>query len=182
VQRASTTVVVVVGRETGGVLRALDRAANVRVLDLDDEAPPLDRAVEATRLAASAHIPYLVHDADPLAVVADAWVRFFDGEGPIGELEVAVTETRARLRTGAIELPDYYAVLDPETLDETRRHFWLGVVHRDVPARVVPVPSDPDALLSALGALTPGRWWSPADELLEGLDRAVPDQVGAGRS
>jgi hypothetical protein len=37
--------------------------------------------------------PYLVHDADPLALVADAWVRRYDQQGPAGELEVAVRDT-----------------------------------------------------------------------------------------
>jgi hypothetical protein len=179
VQRASTTVVVLVGIEATPAMRLLEEAANVRVLDLERDTHPLDRAVTATRQAATAHIPYLVHDADPLAVVADAWTRFFDGEGPVGELEVAVSETLARVRTGAIELPDYYLVLDPEHLDATRRHFWLGLMRRDAPGRVVPVGPEPSRVLTALATLAPGRWWSPLDELLAGIERAVPDQIGA---
>jgi hypothetical protein len=179
VQRASTTVVVLVGPETTAVLRMLEGAANVRVVDLELDAPPLDRAVTATSAAEGAHVPYLVHDADPLAMVADAWVRYFDGAGPVGELEVAVSETLARARTGAVELPDYYLVLDPVRLDATRRHFWLGLVHRDAPGRVVPVEPDPPRVLTALGMLAPGRWWSPLPELLAGIEREVPDQIGA---
>jgi hypothetical protein len=178
-QRASTTVVVLVGLETRSPLRALEGAANVRVVDFEREEPPLDRAVRATSEAAGAHIPYLVHDADPLAIVADAWVRYFDGAGPVGELEVAVSETLARARTGAVELPDYYLLIDPERLGATRRHFWLGLVQRDAPGRVVPVDADPGRVLAALGALAPGRWWSPLPELLDGIERAVPDQIGA---
>jgi hypothetical protein len=178
-QRASTTVVVLVGIETRAVLRMLEGAANVRVVELEEGAPPLDRAVAATSEAAGAHIPYLVHDADPLALVADTWVRYFDGAGPVGELEVAVSETHARARTGAVELPDYYLVLDPERLDATRRHFWLGLVHRDAPVRVVPVDPAPARVLTALATLAPGRWWSPLDELLAGIEREVPDQIGA---
>lgn len=178
-QRASTTVVVLVGLETAAALRALEGAANVRVVDLEQDATPLDRAVTATSEAAGAHIPYLVHDADPLAAVADAWVRYFDGAGPVGELEVAVSETLTRARTGAVELPDYYLVLDPEQLDATRRHFWLGLMHRDAPGRVVPVEPDPARVLTALGSLAPGRWWSPLEDLLAGIERAVPDQIGA---
>jgi hypothetical protein len=179
VQRASTTVVVLVGLDTTAGLRALEGAANVRVVDLEHDAPTLDRAFTAASEAAGAHIPYLVHDADPLAMVADAWVRYFDGAGPVGELEVAVSETLARSRTGALELPDYYLVLDPERLDATRRHFWLGLVRRDAPVRVVPVDPDPARVLTALATLGPGRWWSPLDELLAGIERALPDQVGA---
>jgi hypothetical protein len=178
-QRASTTVVVLVGPGTGAVLRGLEGAANVRVLRVDEgDTSPLDRAVAATGEAAGAHAPYLVHDADPLAVVADAWARYFDETGPRGELEVAVSETLARARTGAIELPDYYVVLDPEQLDATRRHFWLGLLHRDASARVVPVRPDPTSVLAALGTLAPGRWWSPLGDLLRGIEHEVPDQIG----
>jgi hypothetical protein len=92
---------------------------------------------------------------------------------------VAVSETLARARTGALELPDYYLVLDPERLDATRRHFWLGLLHRDASARVAPVDSDPATVLTALGTLTPGRWWSPIGEILAGVEREVPDQIGA---
>jgi hypothetical protein len=182
-QRASTTVVVLVGPGTGSVLPVLDSAANVRVLPVDDDAASqLDRAVAATGEAARAHVPYLVHDADPLAVVADAWARYFDGTGPRGELEVAVSETLARARTGALELPDYYVVLAPEQLDATRRHFWLGLLHRDASARVVPVDPDPTSVLAALGTLAPGRWWSPLEELLGGIEHEVPDQIGTPAS
>jgi hypothetical protein len=122
-QRASTTVVVLVGAKSAAVLRELGGAANVRTLSVEDDDSPLDRAVTATREAAGAHVPYLVHDADPLAAVVNAWARYFEGSGPRGELEVAVSETLARARTGAIELPDYYLVLDPERLDAIPRHF-----------------------------------------------------------
>jgi hypothetical protein len=33
-------------------------------------------------------------------------------------------------------------------------------------------------VLAALGTLAPGRWWSPLDDLLAGIDREVPDQIG----
>lgn len=181
-QRASTTVVVLIGPSTGALLRVLAGAVNVRVLEADVDASPLERAVTATREATSAHAPYLLHDADPLAAVADAWARYFDGTGPRGELEVAVSETLDRARTGALELPDYYVVLDPEQLDATRRHFWLGLLHRDAAARVVPAYGDPASVLAALGTLAPGRWWSPLDELLAGIEREVPDQVGTPAS
>jgi hypothetical protein len=177
-QRANTTVVVLVGPGAAATLRTIEEAANVRVLHLDDEASQLDRAVAATGQAAGAHIPYLVHDADPLALVADAWARYFDGAGPIGELEVAVSDTLARERAGALELPDYYLVVDPERLDATRRHFWLGLLHRDASARVVPVDPRPASVLAALGTLTPGPWWSPMGEILAGIEREVPDLVG----
>ncbi len=180
-QRASTTVVVLVGPGTAAALGALEGAANVRVLHLENDAA-LDRAVAATREATRAHIPYLVHDADPLVPVADAWARYFDEAAPIGELEVIVSDTLARARTGALELPDYYLVLDPERHDATRRHFWLGLLHRSAPARVIPVEANTESVLTALGALRPGPWWPPVAELLTGIEREVPDQIGAPAS
>ena len=108
----------------------------------------------------------------------NAWVRRFDGDGPIGELEVVVSDTLARWRAGSIELPDYYLVLDAETWTPTRRHWYLGVLHAAAPARVVPV-ANADAAAAALARLTPGRWWPDLDDLLHDIDRVVPDQVGA---
>jgi len=122
------------------------------------------------------HSPYFVHDADPLAAVATAWVRRFDEQGPFGELEVAVAETLARWRVGSIELPDYYVVLGADQWGATRRHWYLGVLHRAAPARVVPVP-DAAAARGALGRLTTGRWWPDVDTLLDGIERVVPDQA-----
>jgi hypothetical protein len=175
-QRASTTVVTLVGSDTDVALARLDGQANVRSVSIDPGRPALDRAVEATTAAAAAHIPFLVHDADPLAVVADAWVRRFDESGPVGELEVACSETLARWRSGALELPDYYLVLDPETMPATRRHWYLGVLHAAARHRVVPVPAE--SVATGLASLSSGPWWPPMDELLTGIDRAVPDRAG----
>jgi hypothetical protein len=156
----------------------LDRGANVATLIPDADAPALDRAVEAWNAATRIHTPYFVHDADPLAAAAAAWVRRFDERGPAGELEVAVTDTLARWRAGSIELPDYYLVLDAESWTPTRRHWYLGVVHAAGPARVVPV-ADAEEAGSALAHLSAGRWWPDLDDLLVGIDRVVPDQLVA---
>src|SRR5919206_3563947 len=107
-QRISTTVVGLVGERARPVAEALDRAANIRVELPDPGVAPLDRAVTAWQAATSTQAPYLVHDADPLALVADAWVRRYDQRGPAGELELAVRETLSRWRAGTIDLPDYY--------------------------------------------------------------------------
>ena len=175
-RRTSTTVVAVVGTDAAACVEQLGLAAHVVPVLVDADDPPLDRAVAAWAEAVRAHSPYLVHDADPLAVVADAWVRRFDEAGPIGELEVAVSETLARWRVGSIELPDYYLVLDAESWTPTRRHWYLGVLHAAAPARVVPVP-DPDAAARMLPRLGTGAWWPDLDDLLDGIDQVVPDQV-----
>ena len=178
-QRTSSTVVAVVGDGRGECVERLGRAVNVVPVTPDADEPPLDRAVSAWADAARAHSPYLVHDADPLGAVADAWVRRFDSDGPVGELEVAVAETLARWRVGSIELPDYYLVLDAETWGATRRHWYLGVLHSKAPARVVPVP-DPDAAARMLPRLGAGAWWPDLDDLLGGIERVVPDQLVPG--
>src|SRR5439155_24443796 len=170
------TVVAGVGGGGAECVERLGHAVNVVPVEIDADDPPLDRAVAAWAEATRAHSPYLVHDADPLAAVAEAWVRRFDEQGPIGELEVAVAETLARWRVGSIELPDYYLVLDAESWAATRRHWYLGVLHAAAPARVVPVP-DPDAAARMLPRLGAGAWWPDVDDLLGGIERVVPDQL-----
>ncbi len=179
-QRTSTTVVAIVGDDSAAPVAALGRATNVVAHVADPDAGLLDRAVAAWSEAAGTHAPYFVHDADPLAAVADAWVRRFDELGPVGELEVAVTETVARWRVRSLELPDYYLVVDAESWAPTRRHWFLGVLHQAAPARVVPVRGDVAEMATALGRLASGRWWPDVDRLLDGIDRVVPDQIAPG--
>ena len=176
-QRISTTVIGLVGEQARACAQALGRAANIRVELPDAEAPALERAAAAWQAATSTHGPYLVHDADPLALVADAWVRRFDEQGPAGELEVAVSETLARWRARAIELPDYYLLLDPASWDPTRRHWYLGLLHRAAPARVVPATTATDQLQAGIATLASGRWWPDLDRLLADVDWVVPNRV-----
>ncbi len=173
----STTVVALVGEAAPECLEALRRAANVRVVRPDPEQPPFERAAVAYRAAKGIHAPYLAHDADPLAVVADAWVGWFDQQAPAGALEVAVSETVQRWRADSIDLPDYYLVLDADSWDATRRHWYLGVLHRAAPSRVVPAGGTPAEVEAQLSQLASGRWWPELDRLLSGIDRMVPDQV-----
>jgi hypothetical protein len=179
VQRIATTVVALVGEPARACLDALGQAANVVTVRPEDAAAPLERAATAWQTATRIHTPYLLHDADPLQTVANAWARRFDVEqpGPAGELEVAVAETLRRWRAGAIELPDYYLVLDPEGWEANRRHFYLGVLHGASPSRVVPVAGTPERVAAQLSGLGSGRWWPEVDRLLDGIDRVVPDRV-----
>jgi hypothetical protein len=109
--------------------------------------------------------------------VADAWARRYEGLGAAGELEVAVAETLARWRARALDLPDYYLVVDPEALGPTVRHWFLGVLRAAAPNRVVAgAPARPAG--DALAALRPGPWWPELDRLLADVDRVVPDQAG----
>jgi hypothetical protein len=175
-QRVSTTVIAVVGQRARSVLEALGRAANIRTALPDLEQPPLERAVAAWSAASGGHTPFLLHDADPLAAVADAWVRWFDEQGPVGELEVVVQETLRRWRSRALELPDYYLVLDPAAWPVTRRHWYLGFLHRSAPSRVLVSGDEPGQANDAIAHLAAGRWWPDLDDLLRGVERVVPDQ------
>ena len=176
-QRISTTVIGLVGEEARACAEGLRRASNIRVELPDPAAPPLERAAAAWQAATSTQLPYLVHDADPLALVADAWVRWFDEQGPAGELEVAVGETVARWRAKAIELPDYYLLLDPGSWGATRRHWYQGLLHRAAPTRVVPADAAADKVSASIATLASGRWWPDLDRLLADVDRVVPDRV-----
>jgi hypothetical protein len=175
VQRSSATVVCIVGDVD---IDALARA-NVSTLSPAKDLGALERAMRATEAAGGAHAPYFVHDADPLVLVVDAWVRLFEGSGPIGELEVAVAETLARVRAQTVELPDYYLVVDGEAMTPTRRHWYFGVLHDAVPLRVVPVGGSGHhilgTILGTLEHLAATRWWPPFPQLLEGIERRAPD-------
>ncbi|GHF39045.1 hypothetical protein GCM10017566_10420 [Amycolatopsis bartoniae] len=163
---------VVAGEGAAEILPRLDGLANVR-------AAPAGNAEDASRLVAQSHAAYVVHDADPLADVAAAWAGFFDRQDPAGTLEVAVEAALAGLRWGTVQLPDYYVVLDPESLPATRKHWWLGVLAGVSPSRVIPARASAGAVADVLSRLPSGRWWpEPPDEWLRGLGRAVPDRVG----
>lgn len=194
----TATVVALVGAPPG--LLASITAANVAVVDA---AHASDRARSAAHTSAPGHDaspdplsvaeacwtkavrvrrPYVLHDADPLAVVAAAWVARSEGGGVPGELEVAAASLRASVRAGRVELPDTYLVAAPEALTPTWRHWYLGVMHAAAASRVVPVAATDDGVLRTLAALPAGRWWPPLDELLGSLDRLVPDALHPGRS
>ncbi|GAB2966648.1 hypothetical protein LWP59_21810 [Amycolatopsis acidiphila] len=170
--RPNSTVVIVVGTDAEKVVPRLEGLANVRAATVKDED-------SARGLVAQSHAAYVVHDADPLADLATAWTGFFDRADTPGTLEVAVEATLAALRRGSVQLPDYYVVLDPESLPETRKHWWLGVLAGVSPNRVIPAKASAAAVAAVLSRLPSGRWWpDPPDDWLRGLGRAVPDRVG----
>jgi len=172
-----TTVVAVVAPD--GAHGALDEvhAANVRVVQSDPGAPAFERAAAVWEQAHRTTAPYLLHDADPLTLVADAWARRFEGHGVAGDLEVAVTATLARWRARSLDLPDYYLVIDAEDLRPTLRHWFLGVLGAAAPTRVVAGRSSVP-LLDHLSGLRPGPWWPDLDRVLADLDRLTPEQAG----
>jgi hypothetical protein len=172
----NTTVIAVVGPDGTSPLEGV-QATNVRVLRTDPDASALDRAVTAWEQARRTAAPYLLHDADPLAWVADAWTRRFEGSGVPGDLEVAVAETSTRWRTRSLDLPDYYLVADPESFSATLRHWYFGVLGSAAPTRVVAL-SPSGRVVDDLPSLRTGPWWPALDRILADVDRLVPDQVG----
>ena len=90
-QRIATTVLGLVGSPDWSRLRELrgrlgGERANVRAVLPEAGEPALDRAVAAWREPAGVNLPFIVHDADPLAAVAAACADRWDG----GLLEIAV--------------------------------------------------------------------------------------------
>ncbi|KAB8185861.1 hypothetical protein [Microbispora catharanthi] len=173
-RRLSSTVVVVAGERAAEVISGLVGLHNVRAITRGERTP-----AEMTDVVTRASATYVLHDADPLAEVGEAWTGFFDGTTPVGGLEVAVEAAVGALRAERLVLPDYYIVLDPDGLTPTRRHWWLGVLAGAAPTRVVPSPASAGAVKETLRGLSAGRWW-PADVegWLRGLPRQVPDRVG----
>jgi hypothetical protein len=178
----ATTVVCLVdepGTERVERLERLGEAANVRVIQPDHAAAPLDRAVETWRAATGTHLPFTVTDADPLAVVHAAWTHRFDleapdGPAPAGELEVAINETLLRWRAGSLELPDFYLLTATDELPPLDRHWYLGVVASACARRVVLAGG---SLLMSLRRLPAGPWWPALDDVLAGVERALPEDV-----
>lgn len=172
-EHPSSTTVVVVGDGAADALRPLDRLANVRARSLvgwEDE--------DAARWGQGGATPYLVHDRDPLGHVAAAWEEFFDDLATLETLVLEVDRAIDALDEGRASIPDYYVVLEPESLGPTRKHWWLGVVSSASPQRVIPW-SDPDASLAALLRRLPtGRPWPDHARWLRGMTSAVPDKAG----
>lgn len=166
--------VVVAGEQAGQVVSGLGSLHNVRALTAGERTP-----AELTEALSRTSATYVVHDADPLADVREAWAGFFDETVPPGGLEVAIEATLGALNAERVLMPDYYIVLDPEDMPPTWRHWWLGVLAGAAPSRVVPADASAVAVADALSRLGAGRWW-PADlsGWLRRLPKVVPDQAG----
>jgi hypothetical protein len=173
--QVQTTVVAVVTTDHQLVSGAA--AANVAAISPDPELKTLERSAAAWAQAKKASRTYFVHDADPLADVAGAWVEFFDGNAAHGSIEVMREQALGRWRSGSVFLPDYFLVDGSEAMSATQRHWYFGVLAGAAIHRVVakdPARSIGDHLRT-LGA---GPWWPPMDELLDGIEHLVPDRAG----
>ncbi|GAA1778815.1 hypothetical protein [Agromyces lapidis] len=171
---ASTTLVVV-GDETTEAIHALEGFANVRAATLPDASD-----TDVARWSAAAGAPYLVHDHDPLAHVAAAWVEFFDDLSTYGVLELEIARALEAAGRHDLTVPDYYVVIHPETLPVTWKHWWLGVLASASPSRVIPWPAADASLAQLLRRLPAARAWPEVDAWLPSVAAAVPDRVGLG--
>jgi hypothetical protein len=204
VRRESSTIVVLTGAVTDGLLTALAASPNVAVArapgtghdpagqsaasqdtarqagQATPPAPGWEPGALALREAMRRRAMYVVVPDDPLAAVAAGWRAMWDvsagSPGPAG-FEQAAAEALAGWRSGQFELPDYYLVI--AEAPDAGPELYLGPLHAARPRRVVVAatagePRQAARLLHALGALEHGPWWPPLDELIESARRFFP--------
>ena len=176
-RRNPSTVVVLAGQASEGLLAAVGRSMNVSLVRPDDAASELEAAADALRRAAGISSPYVLVAADPLAAVAAEWRAMWElsrGPGGSDAFELRAAEALAAWRAGQFELPDYYLVLAGAIQgapgDEQPPDFYLGPLRSVRPHRVaVAAASEPAEqaaeVLSVIGSLRHGRWWPSLDEI-----------------
>jgi hypothetical protein len=174
---STATVVAIVGDQSEEALASLDGIRGVDVLSLHGSETTI-----ATRRIAAATTPWVVHDADPLAHVAAAWVELFEERSTLGALEVEVETAIALFDRGSALMPDYYIVLEPEEAPDTWRHWWCGALGHRAPQRVLTshAPTTPRdaALRRLLSNLPSSRPWPDPASWLPHLPFEIPDRVG----
>ena len=178
-RRNPSTVVVLAGQASEGLLAVVGRSMNVSLVRAGDAAGELDAAADALRRAAGISSPYVLVAADPLAAVGAEWRAMWEvSRGPDGSeaFELRAAEALAAWRANRFELPDYYLVLAEEARAGTGTgagqpaDFYLGPLRSVRPHRVAVVATaEPAAqtagVLSELGSLRHGRWWPSLDEI-----------------
>ena len=171
------TVVAIVGDAADEALASLEGITGVETLSVRDSEPAL-----AGRRIAATVTPWVVHDADPLAHVAAAWIELFEERSTMGVLEAEVAEALARFQRGEALMPDYYVVLAPEKAPDAWRHWWCGALGRHAPRRVLPSAppgsAHDDRLRHLLTTLPASRPWPDPAQWLPELPFAIPDRVG----
>jgi hypothetical protein len=190
VRRNPSTVVVLAGPASEGLLAAVGRSMNVSLVRPEDAANELEAAADALRRAGGISSPYVLVAADPLAPVAAEWGAMWElSRGPGGSeaFELRAAEALAAWRANRFELPDYYLVLaeqaDPGTSAGQHPDFYLGPLRSVRPHRVAVVAAaEPAAqaagLLSELGSLRHGRWWPSLDEIFRTVRGFYPGALG----
>ncbi|AYG04705.1 hypothetical protein [Gryllotalpicola protaetiae] len=170
---SSGTVVALVGGESPELISELGSLRNVDAFTL-----AVGDETDASRRISTSQASYVISDVDPLAHVAAAWVEFFDDRVTLDTLLFEAEAAADALRAGRAQLPDYYLVLDPESVEGTWRHWWFGALSRKAPTRVIPVASSSGEVRRQLRHLPTGRPW-PAEyaEWLGRLQYEVPDRL-----
>jgi hypothetical protein len=178
VRRNPSTVVILAGQASEGLLGAIGRSMNVSLVR-PAEGEGIEPAAAALRRAAGISSPYVLVAADPLAAVAAEWEAMWEiAAGPRGSeaFELRAGEALAAWRANQFELPDYYLALAPERSPETapdehRESFYLGPLRAVRPHRVAVVaaaePAEQAAgVLTALASLRHGPWWPGLDDII----------------
>jgi hypothetical protein len=165
----NATIVAVVGEGSSDVIAELGALRGVDALRLGE--PDAD----STRRISASHLPYVVHDADPLGHVAHAWVEFFDDRSTAGTLEIEVSTALAAFEAGERVMPDYYVVLDPESLEPTWRHWWFGALASHGTRRVLPQPAVAGSVRRLLRQLPTAPGWVAPSSWLPELAFTLPD-------
>lgn len=193
-RRNPSTVVVLAGQASEGLLAAVGRSMNVVLIRPEESAEGIEAAAGALRRAAGISSPYVLAAADPLAAVAAEWRAMWEvSREPRGSeaFELRAAEALAAWRANRFELPDYYLVLaedaGPATPEEQRPDFYLGPLRSVRPHRVAVVAAAEPAgqaagLLSALGSLRHGRWWPPLEEVIDTARRFYPGALAESGS
>lgn len=172
------TVITLVAGDAQTVEDLLEKLERRHLHNVDAVSLRSEDARDAAPRLLSSHATYIVSDADPLEHVAAAWVEFFDSRSTLGTLEIEVERAVEQLESGAVVMPDYYLLLDPEGLEGTWRHWWLGVLPAQSRNRVLPTAASVDRVNRLLSRLPSGRAWPRPARWLRTLERTVPDRAG----
>ena len=173
-----STTLVVVGEEATTAIGSLAGLANVESASFAELADATD--AEVVTWSTTSHAPFVVHDRDPLGHVAAAWVEFYDERSTLGVLQLEIEQVIEQVARHRIRVPDYYVVLEPESLQGTWMHWWLGVLAAASPNRVIPFAPGDASLAGVIRHLPTARAWPEVDRWLPTVVKAVPDRVGPG--
>jgi hypothetical protein len=173
-----STTLVVVGEEAVTAIQSLAGLANVEGATFAEMTDATD--AEVVTWSATSHAPFVVHDRDPLGHVAAAWVEFYDERSTLGVLQLEIEQVIGQVAQHRIRVPDYYVVLEPESLHGTWMHWWLGVLAAASPSRVIPWAPGDASLAALIRRLPTARAWPEVRDWLPTVVRAVPDRVGPG--
>jgi hypothetical protein len=194
-RRESSTVVVVTGEFSDGLLAGLTQSPNVSVARAPEAAasqPAADEAAAghrpgweagalALQEAARRRSTYVIVPDDPLAEVAAGWRAMWQlpsasggsgGPSAVVRFEERAAEALSAWRDKRFELPDYYLVVAPPLQAAAGPDLDLGPLRAVRPRRVAVAGIADSAgqvaqLLDTLRSLEHGPWWPPLDELLD---------------